>query len=146
MTLFNMRLSSTSGPPPPELPQVHLPSHQQHTAVKETRKHDNLISNSNTNNDSTFTLYLVNLCECLKFVFEIGFSYCKVFNSFNSKRPDKITPPKTQCIIIYQKQWRNRRGGGRGQCAPQRLLTGKFLLTYREKKARKNRKGGKMEK
>ena len=32
---------------------------------------------------------------------------------------------------------------GRGQSAPQRLLTGKFLLTYREKR-RQGGKGGKL--
>ena len=45
-------------------------------------------------------------------------------------------------------QWRNRRGGGGGgaggaECPPQRLLTEKFLLTYREKVARKKLKRGK---
>ena len=53
-----------------------------------------------------------------------------------------------------RKQWRNRRGGGGagGQSAPQRLLTGKFLLTYREKRGKEKmekgwelrRKGGKL--
>ena len=33
------------------------------------------------------------------------------------------------------RQWRNRRGAG-GQCAPQRHLTGKFLLTYQEKRGK----------
>ena len=52
-------------------------------------------------------------------------------------------------------QWRNRRGGGGqgGRVPPQRLLTGKFLLTYREKRGKKKRekgwklrrKGGKLE-
>ena len=33
-------------------------------------------------------------------------------------------------------------GGGRGQSAPQRLQTGKFLLTYREKRGKEKRKRG----
>ena len=36
-------------------------------------------------------------------------------------------------------------GGGRGQSAPLRLLTVKFLLTYQEKKARKKREKGENE-
>ena len=43
-------------------------------------------------------------------------------------------------------QWRNRRGEGAGGSAPppQRLLIGKFLLTYREKRGKgKREKGGK---
>ena len=46
-------------------------------------------------------------------------------------------------------QWRNRRGGGGGggraggQSAPQRLLTRKFLLTYREKRGKEKRERGK---
>ena len=50
-------------------------------------------------------------------------------------------------------QWRNRRGGGRGAECPQRLLNGKFLLTYREKRGKEKRekewklrrKGGNLE-
>ena len=35
------------------------------------------------------------------------------------------------------------RGGGQGgQSAPQRLLTGKFLLTYREKRGKEKREKG----
>ena len=37
-------------------------------------------------------------------------------------------------------------GGGRGQSAPQRLLKGKFLVTYREKIGKEKRGKGKMEK
>ena len=33
-------------------------------------------------------------------------------------------------------QWRNRRGGRGGRVPPQRLLTGKFLMTYREKRGK----------
>ena len=40
------------------------------------------------------------------------------------------------------RQWRNRRGGRGGQSAPQRLLTGKFLLTYREKRGKEKRERG----
>ena len=50
-------------------------------------------------------------------------------------------------------QWRNRRGAGGGRVPPQRLLTGNFLLTYREKRGKEKRekgwklrrKGGKLE-
>ena len=42
-------------------------------------------------------------------------------------------------IKVNDNQWRNRRGGGgggvRGQSAP-KLLNGKFLLTYREKRVK----------
>ena len=38
-------------------------------------------------------------------------------------------------------------GGGRGHSAPQKVLTGKFLLTYREKRGKEKKgKGWKMEK
>ena len=39
-------------------------------------------------------------------------------------------------------QWRNRRGGRGGRVPPQRLLTGKFLLTYREKRGKEKRERG----
>ena len=39
-------------------------------------------------------------------------------------------------------QWRNRRGGRGGRVPPPRLLTGKFLLTYREKRGKEKREKG----
>ena len=46
--------------------------------------------------------------------------------------------------FVVRDQCRNRLGAGvqGGQSVPQRLLTGKFMLTYREKKSRKKRKRG----
>ena len=41
-----------------------------------------------------------------------------------------------------RRQWRNRRGGRGGRVPPQRLLTGKFLLTYREKRGKEKRERG----
>ena len=38
--------------------------------------------------------------------------------------------------VLANTQWRNRRGE---QSAPQRLLIGKFLLTYREKRGKEKR-------
>ena len=54
---------------------------------------------------------------------------------------------KAHASWISCDQWRNRRGGGGGagaECPPPRLLTGKFLLTYREnlKRQEKKEKGG----
>ena len=44
-------------------------------------------------------------------------------------------------VVAAPSQWCNRQGGGRGEAeCPQRLLTGKFLLTYWEKK-RQGKKG-----
>ena len=40
----------------------------------------------------------------------------------------------------------SRGAGGRGQSSPQRLLTWKFLLTYREKRGKEKGKGVKIEK
>ena len=57
----------------------------------------------------------------------------------------------TTTYILIWPQWRNMRGAG-GQSTPhQRLLTWKFLLTYREKKVRKigkreQKKKGKLKK
>ena len=63
--------------------------------------------------------------------------------------------PRWQGVVgVGCVQWRNRRGGGRGgRVPPQRLLTGKFLMTYREKRGKEKmekgwkliRKGGKLE-
>ena len=44
-------------------------------------------------------------------------------------------------------QWSNREGRGQSAPPPPRLLTGKFLLTYREKRGKeKGEKGVKIEK
>ena len=48
---------------------------------------------------------------------------------------------------VCLRQWRNRRGGGRGAECPQRFLTGKFLLTYWEKRDKEKKgKGVEIEK
>ena len=56
-----------------------------------------------------------------------------------------ITPySKMTASRHHVNQWRNRRGGA--EC-PQRLLIGKFLLTYRDKRKKEaRRKGVKIEK
>ena len=58
-----------------------------------------------------------------------------------------------KAALVTRTQWRNSRGGGRGAECPLTLLTGKFLLTYREKRGkqkrivkREARKKGKMDK
>ena len=60
---------------------------------------------------------------------------------------------KIKCLInetASQKQSVSRQSSsgvtGGGQSAPQRLLTGKFLLTYREKRGKEKREKGEMEK
>ena len=55
-----------------------------------------------------------------------------------------MDPCKDYILKIYgHTQWRNGRGGGAGwQSVPQILLTGKFLLTYREKRGKEKREIG----
>ena len=53
--------------------------------------------------------------------------------------------PITQLLVngLDLIQWRNRRGGGgMGRVSPQRIRTGKFLVTYREREARKKKENG----
>ena len=44
--------------------------------------------------------------------------------------------------VLKGRQLRNRRGRGAGGRVPPKLLTGKFLLTYREKRGKEKRKKG----
>ena len=44
--------------------------------------------------------------------------------------------------ILFDIQWRNRGGGRVAVEGGQSLLTGKFLLTYREKRGKEKRENG----
>ena len=46
-------------------------------------------------------------------------------------------------INFTPNQWHNSRGGGQGAECPPTLLTGKFLLTYGEKRGKEKRKNRK---
>ena len=66
------------------------------------------------------------------------------FGAIGGKPLGVVTTPLGSRGLKHYVQWRNRRGAG-GRVSP-RLLTGKFLLTNREKEARKKLKKGKIEK
>ena len=58
-------------------------------------------------------------------------SFAYLFSLANNK---KVEYPLKVPLV----QWRDRRG----QSAPQRLLTGKFLMTYREKRGKEKMEKG----
>ena len=71
----------------------------------------------------------------------------RVCREYSAATPTGDTVQCSSCRILSVYPISGVTGGGRGQSSPLRLLTGKFLLTYREKKRQgKMGKGVKIEK